>query len=1173
MRLTLPLIALVLSVSVRPALAQEGYGSSTRDTMTVREQSSVTLRPFIIEETFRLWIDGQEADTTVFTLDSRRGLLLVPSTSDSQIVVQYRYLPIRIQSVTRADLVRSIGVADSTGYAAEVTRSSVQRPSQERYSPALTRSGTVTRGIIAGNNQDVAIESGLRMSLAGEVLEGVHLKAILTDQNTPILPEGTTQRLDEFDKVAIEITSDRGIARLGDFDLSYLDSRYARLNRKLQGASVSAKMGSTGSLDAFDLNVAGATSRGTYRTQNITPVDGVQGPYRLEGRSGERFILLVPDSEIVYLDGGQMTRGEDNDYIIDYATAEVSFTADHVITSDSRIVVEFQYSTNQFTRTLVGFNAQSDWFGRTGSDSRLRVGLNLLRESDGQQFGSEFGFTAADSLLLANAGDGIAFSGGEIRVEYDPEAAYVQYIRQENPSSSIDSIFVALTTAPSLEQAVYRVRFSRVGDGIGSYRRTGRSINGIVYEYAGEGQGDYSPVRLLPQPRQQMVYSMNISAQPVGGLVVGAEAAGSQFDANTLSALQSANDRGGALHLKVELEPQRIGDSPFSPRIAANFSSESVTSNFTSFDRIQPVEYTRLWNRQASDNVLTGQAQGHLQSIQDGRVTLSVPDRFELSATAGKLSLGDVFRSVRIGSKLDVAPIRNTSASYRVDYVDSEENQLLTRGEWLRQKVRGETGLSKRVKAFVELESENRRDFQNEMDSLGSSSIRFTEYRPGITWQGSKLTFSGILEYRRDHLPTSGGILSRASQARTARAFLTYTPSKNFETEATIGLRNLDYEETFRISEGLQDKSSVVLRWSGSARPFERGLATTWSYDARTERTPKLQEFYIRTGPELGNYVWVDDNGDGAIQVEEFVLETTPNEGTYVKSFVPSDSLFPVINVQARVRIDSDLSRLVGEESNAARWLRNVQTRTSLAVSEKNARSDIRKIYFLNLAEFRDAQNTLAGRVVVQQEVFLFRRNPDYGLDYSYFDSRSLTDLAAGLESRTIRTHRLNGNMRQSQRLRWGFEGSFGRNTILNQSFATRNFDIDSWSVAPSATYLFSSTAQITFQPSYSRKIDGLGDRSSTIAKFPLEGRLIRARRAQIFARFEIADISVSGSTAGLTQFELTDGRGPGRSYLWSANIQYSLTKLLRATLAYDARVPASGRAIHTGRMQLSATF
>jgi hypothetical protein len=89
--------------------------------------------------------------------------------------------------------------------------------------------------------------------------------------------------------------------------------------------------------------------------------------------------------------------------------------------------------------------------------------------------------------------------------------------------------------------------------------------------------------------------------------------------------------------------------------------------------------------------------------------------------------------------------------------------------------------------------------------------------------------------------------------------------------------------------------------------------------------------------------------------------------------------------------------------------------------------------------------------------------------------------------------------------------------------------------------------------------------------------RATLADRLALQARAERADVAVEGGAgpggAGLTLFELTEGRGPGVSYLWGVTGQYVLSELLRASFVYDGRAPANAPVIHTLRVQLSAVF
>ena len=69
--------------------------------------------------------------------------------------------------------------------------------------------------------------------------------------------------------------------------------------------------------------------------------EGVQGPYRLQGQNGEAYITVIANSERVYFDGRLLTRGFDYDYVIDYNSAEITFTPYLLVTRYNRMRVDF----------------------------------------------------------------------------------------------------------------------------------------------------------------------------------------------------------------------------------------------------------------------------------------------------------------------------------------------------------------------------------------------------------------------------------------------------------------------------------------------------------------------------------------------------------------------------------------------------------------------------------------------------------------------------------------------------------------------------------------------------------------------------------------------------------------------------------------------------------------
>ena len=418
------------------------------------------------------------------------------------------------------------------------------------------------------------------------------------------------------------------------------------------------------------------------------------------------------------------------------------------------------------------------------------------------------------------------------------------------------------------------------------------------------------------------------------------------------------------------------------------------------------------------------------------------------------------------------------------------------------------------------------------------------------------------------------GEMRHAAIGWTAKSFVRYRDGRRLQTDATFGFRRRTFKEAFRVSQVGQDAESVVIRWNAAYRPWEGAVNTSWLYEAQTERTPKLQEIYVRTGVEFGQFVWVDSNSDGAIQLEEFVPETTPNEGAYVRTFVPSDTLFSVIGIQARLRVALEPHRKWKDADDRwKRWLSHVSSRTTLEVVERSQEQDLKKVYLLDLGSFRRPGVTLNGRLVVRQDLSLFQRRPDVGLDLSFNRIRSLTDLAAGLEERQITGWRATGRVRPVRRINLRLTGSTEINNVLSESFASRRYNLKTMRVVPEVTFLVSRTMQFKTEADYARKTDRLLERSSTLLKVPVEMRYNRARKFQVTTRLEVARVDLTGEASGIAGFELTDGRGTGTSWLWAATAQYAINRYIRASFSYDGRAPSEAPTLHTLRMQVSAIF
>lgn len=1159
----MPTVRLLLLCLIA-CVAGESHAQTHRDTLDIGGIQPYRLRPFVMAHTFRLLADTSVVDTSRFTLDAAPGLLRVNLVGDPPrvLVAEYNTWPFDLQLVYRNGRVMREDITDTSDVITLLEEPRSERPSDIFGNARLQRSGSISRGVTAGSNRDATIESALRLQLEGEVIEGVTVRAALTDENTPILPEGTTQRLSEFDRVFVEIEAAPGVARLGDVDVAFDAGTFGRLNRKVQGGFVQAGVPGRGLWRGATVSAVGARPRGAFRVQEIQALDGVQGPYRLEGARGEPFILVVPGSEVVFLDGVRLTRDRSADYTIDYATGEVTFTPRRLLTRDQRIVVEFQYVLQQFSRSIAGVQFESS-VGR--DDERAAVHATFIREADQPSFEVDQSLTAADSLALVQAGDGQAFRSGAERVRFDPEAPYVQYVVVRQPP---DSIFVPLTMTPTADEPVYRVRFSRVPTGTGRYRRGAREFSGIVYDFVGSG-GDYEPIRPLATPSNQQLLALGGQVRAIGPMRLEGEWAGSLNDRNRFSDLDDGDDRGQAYDLRLHVDPVDLGSWG---QLSATGGRRFQDAQFVAFERLRPPEFGQRYNVPGAFG--GGTLDETVRETRDeGEVTWKIGPASQVSVEAGRLTRGTGLRADR--QALDLRTGGWIESTLRAQRSFSRDTLSQSRGPWTQ--IDADLGvplLGGKLRPFIAVEGERRALRALDSDTLRAQSLAFAEVRPGVAWRGQSFQASLSAGTRSEWLPV-GANLERGIAGRVVAGDLRYD-GDSFQASSRFTVRQRDARNAEVIGARASAGEAVAIQTDARWQPLNRAVDLDLGYEAQTQRTPQLQEIYVRITPDLpeAQFVWQDDDGDGIRDLDEFVPETGPLEGTYARTFVPSDTLVGVVGITTRARFTFDPGRLDGtSETRVGRFLRSTRWRTQFDVQERSSLDDPTRLYLLDPTAFQQAATTLNGRVRLTQSVEFFRGQPRYGLEVGGSLIRTRNQLAGNTESRTIDNVRASGRYGFSSDWSITAEATTGLETSDSERFGSRRYRLRTDEGQGGMRWTPGAGTSVQASLVAAQKTDAAADRSSRILRIPIEAHYARSSGLLASGLFEWADVQLDGDAAGEAAFELTDGRGTGRSLLWNAALTVRLSRSLDLTAQYDGRAPSGAPTIHTGRMQLSATF
>ena len=433
----------------------------------------------------------------------------------------------------------------------------------------LFTNGSVSRGISSGNNQGFLINSDLNLQMQGDLGKGVRLTAAVSDNNSPLQPDGTTLKVQDFDRVFIKVDKDSWFAIAGDYFMQNSKANhFMAFNKKSRGLQFDGVY-NLNEETKLRLGTNAAVSRGRFSRNEIQGQEGLQGPYRLSGSQNEAFIIVIAATEVVFVDGKQLKRGQQNDYVINYNTAEIIFNPNILIIQYSRIVIEFQYADQNYSRVL--FN---QFAGVEKEKLKFRFNYFIEQDNKNQPFQAEDELSLFDSVNSIGAKQVLSAAGD------NESAAVMSTIRLEesfDPNKilykKIDTLgfFDVLRYTPIAEGGPYfSAIFSNVGQGKGNYIQTNTAANGRVYSWVepenGVPQGSFEPVIQLVAPNRQQMATVAIDYKLSSKTNINAELAYSQFDANTFSVLDKNNDDAFGSFINL-LDKRKLGNKDWSNSI------------------------------------------------------------------------------------------------------------------------------------------------------------------------------------------------------------------------------------------------------------------------------------------------------------------------------------------------------------------------------------------------------------------------------------------------------------------------------------------------------------------------------------------------------------------------------------------------------------------------------
>lgn len=1091
---------------------------------------------------------------------------VVRTNDSSEVRLCYRVFPFRIDKPV---FNRSKDLIDTTGvfnYKAYFSRNRPgYAPAEQREelfdSPGLNKTGNITRGISFGNTQNVFVNSSLNLQLEGKLTDDVKLIAAISDQNVPFQPEGNTQQLQEFEKVYIKMEHKRASLSAGDITIRNRPSQFLRYNKNVQGVSAEVYYPVNDSLRSVTFGEV-AVAKGRFNSMNITPLEGVLGPYRLNGPNGEKFITILANSEKVWLDGKLLTRGFNFDYVIDYNSAEVTFTNKILITKFSRIRIDFEFTDRNYGRTVYAAGHYQNWQKSTAY-------LNVFNEADNPRNPINFKLNDTDKLYLSTIGDTLNkayITGADSAVSFNRSQVF--YEKKDTITSQ--GAFTIFKYSTDSTQNLWTLSFTDVDTRNGNYVQLNTTVNGRVFMWVapvnGVPQGNYEPIRLIQTPKKRQMVNAGVVHNVSASEQVFVESAFSNNDINMYSKGDSRDDQGLALKTGYVNKGKAIKRfEGYKWNAAADMEIDN--KYFLPMDRYRSIEFERDWQ---SDNIFTNK-----NNLQDIIVNTGAGvEKDNLNKINYRLSRRK--RGSDVNGFQHLATFNKSLKFFQLnsDLFVMNNSREFENSDWVRYSIDPSVKVRKNRVGYTYRTDKN--VVRSKLSANDSISRSLMYYEENVVYvksdDSTRITYKTDYSSRFDYVPFEGN-MQRNNYAQTVNGAATAKLSETNDLSLLATYRNLKY---LSPSDSNKFDETIMGRSDWNARLFKNHIVSELTYVAGSGRELKRQYVYLPVPTGTGTHNWIDFNSDGVQDLNEFVEAINFDQRKFVKYYVPTNEYIPAFTNNLNYRLNINGPRNWRSKKGIRNFISRFSNTTAWNVDKKITNKDFVQ-RFNPLNQNIDSDKLIATNDNLRSTFFFNRTNPKYGLEYNYLKGVQKQLLTNGIDTRNVLEHRFTPRFVISKFLsgKTGFLNS--KRGYTSEYLSQKNYLIRTNSVLPEIAIQPGNDFRLSLHYVYALKENILKDSLPETTRQHEAGMEIRwskvsNRLISLTVKYINLDFR-NGQLNSQLAFDMLEALKPGNNLTWNLSWQQKLVNGLQLNISYEGRKSEKTTAVHIGRMQVSALF
>ncbi len=1018
----------------------------------------------------------------------------------------------------------------------------------------LHTAGSVSRGVSVGNRQDLVLNSALNLQLSGKLSDDLEIVASLSDQNMPLQPEGNTEYITDLSSVFITLLY-KNIVRIdaGDISLSSSSDDFLRVNRSLLGMKAAVNYQNADKAAKSVNSAGGGVSKGKFVQQTIEPQNGVQGPYRLYGPNNETGIAVVAGSERVYVDGELKTRGQDRDYVMDYNTAELTFTPSMLVTEEKRIVVWFECTDRNYVRySLFSYNEMT-----FGKKRPLTLTVNYYQEQDLKNRSVQPELDDSQKLFLSRlaAGEETAYYSRTDSMAFTSDR--VLYARRDTVAAGKE--YVVYCYSVEKTEQLYSLSFSYVGKNKGNYVLLSSTANGRVFGWTapeeGVPQGDYEPVMLLTTPKLQQMATLGALYRFAPKSLLRGELALSNYNSNTFLKKNGNAGVAGTIALKHEQDVKRKDADTAKWHLSTELLWQYRHKDFCELEPSREVEFARKYNLSGNDS--TRYAEQMLQASVGMANPQYSTSKYTLNWYARPGNLSALRHEIVSTNRLKNMQF-STSTSWLLQQDTLRKSSFAVSNNAL------SLNLGKVIVGVTDLLEHNMyRD--RLLDTLCADSYAFNEAVLYVKSGDSARLGKYALYYKnRIDFQPSADSLSR----HTVLDELSVTGSLDRVRNQHFGVKATYRNQRERTESTPISEHYYVGNLEYSGRFWHNFLSLNTYYELGSGMELRRSYTFIKVAKGQGTHVWNDYNANGVEELEEFEISAFQDAAEYVKVWLSGTDYINTYNSKFTQSVRLSPAAVWRNAKGVKKFVSRFSDAAAFRAGVKRTAPNVNPFY-------ADVSDTgLVSRNLSFSNTFSFNSSASkFAFDFTVQENQNKNLLYYGFEQNSVSLQQVALKGRAGKSLTFLTTYEHQEKGNRSEQMSTRCYTIAQHRVGEEVRYQFRNAVTVSVEYSYDSQHNLTGEERlwTHSASLQAEGRF--AERGTVSSSLQYVYAGGQIPENNTVSYLMTNGLSLGQNVLWKCDCRISVTEYLQLSLQYEGRKTQGNKSVHTGAMTVKAMF